>query len=116
MADVLEETPQNVEEIASSVGANPDALRRVLRLLSSYNIFDTNGDRFSHSPASRLLRRDHPRSMRGFVRMFGLSINWKAYEAFDETIKTGEPSVEKIYPGGFLELLFRAQKRKQYFQ
>jgi hypothetical protein len=39
--------------------------------------------------------------MRGFVRLPGLSINWKAYEAFHETIKTGEPAVEKIYPGGF---------------
>ncbi len=101
VADALEEIPQTASELAGIAGANADALGRVLRLLSAYGIFESNGNKFSHSPASRLLRKDHPQSMRGFVRMFGLSINWKAYEAFQETIKTGEPAVEKIYPGGF---------------
>lgn len=30
----------------------------------------------AHTPTSRLLRQDHPQSMRSFVRMFGLSGFW----------------------------------------
>ncbi len=101
VADVLNDTPKSAAELAGNVGADPDALFRALRLLTAYNIFELNSDKFSHTPASRLIRKDHPQSMNGFVRMFSLPINWKAYEAFHETIKTGEPAVEKIYPGGF---------------
>lgn len=101
VADALGESPQSAFELAQKVGANPDALARILRLLAAYEIFSVEDDQVSHTPASQLIRQDHPQSMRGFVRMFSLPINWNAYGAFHDTIRSGEPSVEKIYPGGF---------------
>jgi hypothetical protein len=101
VADALGETPQTAGELAKKVGANPDALGRILRLLAAYEIFAVEDDQISHTPASQLIRQDHPQSMRGFIRMFSLPINWNAYGAFHETIRTGEPSIEKIYSGGF---------------
>jgi DNA-binding Lrp family transcriptional regulator len=100
VADVLEDAPQTSEELAALVGVSPGALGRVLRLLAAHGIFEMKSSGISHSPASRLLRQDHPQSLKGFVRMFGLPINWKAYEVFDEAVKTGEPVMEKIHPGG----------------
>jgi hypothetical protein len=75
VADALDDTPRTAAELATSVGANADALGRVLRLLSAHGVFAGQDGRFLHSPASRLLRADHPQSMRAFVRMFGLTSN-----------------------------------------
>ncbi len=60
VADVLEETPMTAADLAAAVGAHPDALSRVLRLLAAHGVFAMYGDTFCHSAASRLLRKDHP--------------------------------------------------------
>jgi len=75
VADVLDETPRTAAELAAAVGAHPDALGRVLHLLSAYGVFVSQGETFRHSSTSRLLRSDHPQSMRAFVRMIGLARN-----------------------------------------
>ncbi len=101
VADVLDETPRTAADLAAAVGAHPDALSRVLRLLSAHGVFESQGDKFRHSPASRLLRTDHPQSMRAFARMCGLSINWAAYGQLDHSVRTGLPALDKVYPDGF---------------
>ncbi len=101
VADVLDETPRLAADLAALVGAQPDALGRVLRLLAAHGVFVSQGDSFCHSPASRLLRSDHPQSMRAFVRMFGLPINWAIYGALEQTVRTGLPAADQVFPGGF---------------
>jgi hypothetical protein len=101
VADKLDETPRTAAELAKAVGADPDALRRVLRLLAANGVFEARGSAFGHSPASRLLRSDHPQSVRSLARMFGLSTNWSAYGALDYTVRTGRPALEKVLPEGF---------------
>jgi O-methyltransferase domain/Dimerisation domain len=100
VADVLDETPRTAAELAESVGAHPDALSRVLRLLSAHGVFESQGDTFLHSSASRLLRTDHPQSMRAFARMFGLPINWTINGALDHSVRTGRPATETVLPEG----------------
>lgn len=101
VADVLDETPRTAAELAASVGAHPGALGRVLRLLCAYGVFEFQGDEFRHSPASRLLRTDHPQSMRAFVRMLGLPINWAVCGALEHSVRTGLPAAAKVLPGGY---------------
>jgi O-methyltransferase/methyltransferase family protein len=101
VADVLGDEPRTAEELAAATGANPDALRRVLRLLAAQGVFATENGRFRHSAASRLLRADHPQSMRAFARMFGLDTNWRILERLDHSLKTGAPAAEKVLPEGF---------------
>lgn len=101
VADELSETPQTPADLAAAVGADPDALRRVLRLLAAHGVFEADGDMFRHSPASQLLRTDHPQSMRALARMFGLPVNWTIYGAMDHAVKTGRPAADKVIPGGF---------------
>lgn len=101
VADALDETPRTAAQLAASVGAQPDALGRVLRLLAAHGVFECRGDNFQHSPASRLLRTDHPQSLRPLARMFGLSINWASWEALRHTLQTGLPAADKVVPGGF---------------
>jgi len=101
VADVLDESPRTAAELAAPVGAHPDALGRVLRLLSAHGVFESQGDKFCHSPASRLLRADHPQSMRAFARMLGLPPLWQPFQALEHAVRTGLPAVDKVLPGGF---------------
>ncbi|HYI14213.1 MAG TPA: methyltransferase [Thermomicrobiales bacterium] len=100
VADVLDETPRTSAALAADVGANPDALGRVLRLLAANGVFVSEGDTFHHSPTSRLLRADHPQSLRAFVRMLGLPINWSIYGELEYAVRTGLPAVNQVYPDG----------------
>lgn len=105
IADALGENPRTAADLAASTGANADALARALRLLSAYGIFapsnDISGSKgYVHTLASRLLRTDHPQSMRSFVRMIGSPVDWKGFEFLDHSMRTGEPSTEQIMPGG----------------
>jgi hypothetical protein len=101
VADALDETPRTAADLAASVGAHPDALGRVMRLLSAHGVFECREDEFRHSPASRLLRHDHPQSMRALVRMLGLPINWATYGSLEHSIRTGLPAAEKVLAGGY---------------
>jgi hypothetical protein len=101
VADVLDETPRTAADLARGVKADPDALRRVLRLLAAHGIFVIQGDAFAHSPASRLLRTDHPHSMRAFVRMFGLRAFWDTQGALLHSVRTGRVAAEEALPQGW---------------
>jgi hypothetical protein len=101
VADALDDEPRTPSDLAAVVGAHPDALARVLRLLSAYGVFEVDGDKVRHSAASRLLRSDHPHSMRAFARMFGLDFNWNAYSEFGHSVRTGQPATIKTSPRGF---------------
>lgn len=100
VADALNDTPRTAADLAAAVGAHPDALGRVLRLLATHGVFEERGDTFCHSPASRLLRTDHPRSMRALALMFGLPVNWTIFGEMDYSVKTGLPAAEHVSPGG----------------
>ncbi|HET6546674.1 MAG TPA: methyltransferase [Rhodanobacteraceae bacterium] len=100
VADALDESPRTAAELAASVGAHPGALGRVLRLLSSHGIFEADAETFRHSPASRLLRSDHPQSMRALVRMLGFPATWAVYRELEHSVRTGRPAAEKVLPEG----------------
>jgi C-methyltransferase len=59
-----------------------------------------DGDRFGHTPASQLLRSDHPMSMRAFPRMLGLRIISQTFGNLEHSVRTAAPAVETVEPGG----------------
>lgn len=99
VADKLDETPRTATELAASVGAQPEALGRVLRLLSAHGVFESYGGKFRHSPASRMLRTDHPQSMRDYVRMFGLRPFWATFGEMEQSVRTGLPTSDGVTSG-----------------
>ena len=100
VADHLDETPRTAAELAPLVGADPEALHRVLRLLSAHGVFEACDGKYRHSPASRMLRTDHPQSMRDYVRMFGLSPFWATFGEMEQSVRSGLPAGEKVISGG----------------
>jgi hypothetical protein len=101
VADKLDETPRTAAELAVSVGAHPEALGRILRLLSAHGVFESCAGKFRHSPTSRMLRTDHPSSMRDYVRMFGLPPFWATFGELEQSVRTGLPAGDKVTSGGF---------------
>ena len=105
VADVLGDTAETATELASKVGANANALERVLRLLATKGVFEDLDGRFRHTASSRLLRADHPQSMRGFAR---LAIPTRPLlGAFSHTLRTGRPAVEAVDPDGLWAYLVK---------
>ena len=100
IADHLGETPTTAEALGAVAGADPDALERMLRLLAVAGIFQARGDSWAHTELSRLLRSDHPQSMRPFVRMIGGRMQWAAAGELAHSGRTGEAAVEKLTRGG----------------
>ncbi len=101
VADALNETPRTPADLATAVRADADALGRVLRLLAAHRVFAVEGEAFTHTAASRLLRTDHPQSMRAFVRMFGLHAFWDTQGALLTSVRTGRVAAQEVLPKGF---------------
>lgn len=100
VADALGDEPRDAAQLASAVGANPEALNRALRLLCAYGIFQAHSGGYAHTEASRLLRSDHPHSMRSYVRWIGSEFDWKTIGLLEHSIRTGKPSVNLVAPEG----------------
>jgi SAM-dependent methyltransferase len=102
IADALGEAPQSAEDLAATTGTHAGALSRALRLLSAHGVFQKSDGAYAHTAASRLLRSDHPQSVRPFVRMQGIPALWHIWEHLDHSLKTGRSATEKALPhGGF---------------
>jgi C-methyltransferase len=100
VADQIGDYAVSTPELASRCGADADALGRMLRLMAAHGIFKPDGAGFRHTPASRLLRSDHPMSMRALVTMMGLPVFAAAFARLEHTARTGSAAVETVEPDG----------------
>lgn len=115
VADALDDTPQPIASLARATAADAGALGRVLRLLALYGIFDYQGQVVGHTEMSRMLRQDHPQSLRALVRMFGLTGFWAAVGELGSAVRTGEPSADRALPGGFWAYLAQNPEASRVF-
>jgi SAM-dependent methyltransferase len=92
VADALGEERATAAVLAARTGLDPDALNRMLRLLAAHGVFAHEKGGYVHTPASRLLRSDHPQSLRSFARMHGLEPMWGGFTALAHTALTGKPA------------------------
>src|SRR5438034_6973920 len=97
VADALDEEPRPAADLAREVGANADALDRVMRLLASHGVFRRVGGKYGHNALSLALRSDHPNSMRAYVRLVGLPVFWKSWEALEQVVRSGKPAVSDVF-------------------
>jgi hypothetical protein len=105
IADHLGDTPRSAAQLAEPAGVNADALERILRLLTTYGIFERTDEGYRHTDASRLLCSDHPQSMRSFAWLNGLPGLWASLGAMDHALRTGAAAWEAVDPRGFFPYL-----------
>lgn len=100
VADHLADTAKTAEVLASESGCDAAALARMLRLLSVAGLFESTAAGWVHTELSRLLRSDHPQSMRAFARMIGGRVQWAAAGELAHAARTGHAAIEQVVPGG----------------
>lgn len=97
IADVLSAGPQSAETIAGKVGANPDAVHRLLRMLASRGVFTERADgRYALTPMADALRVEAPASVRGVVLFFGHPYHWEHWGHLPYSVQTGLPSTDAL--------------------
>lgn len=89
IADQLADGPKQAHEIAERVGANADAVHRMMRALASIGVFSLEGDRFALTPLSETLRSGVPGSMRNMAAAETDHAHWASWGRFTDTVRTG---------------------------
>jgi len=91
VAEQLALGPKSVADLARVANVNEDALCRVMRAVSIFGIFKEVEDRrFEQTPASDVLRAEHPQSLRPFVLFFPDPLHFRFYSNLMHSVKTGE--------------------------
>ncbi|HEX5616149.1 MAG TPA: methyltransferase [Acidimicrobiia bacterium] len=90
VADALGARRRTPDDLATAVGADADALGRVLRFLAARGIFrqDRRG-RWRNNGASSLLRAEHPDSLRSWIRFQGAPWHFAIWQHADASVRTG---------------------------
>lgn len=93
--DHLSSGPKTATELAQATGANEDGLNRILRLLASIGIFEQVEPRgYGLTPASQLLRKDVPGSLRGMALFLPDPLHFRIYANLKHSVMTGEPAAD----------------------
>jgi hypothetical protein len=85
--------PLPVAELATAVGADQDALWRVLRMVGDHHIVTLEGDRVGLTSRGRLLCRDHPASLSAAFATVGDS---DVAHGLTETLRTGRAAAPRV--------------------
>ncbi len=92
VADRFDGGARNVDDLASEVGADPQALYRALRLLASIGVFAEAGPRsFALTPLGNTLRSDAPDSVRNFAIAETAPGHWQPWGRLADSLRTGKP-------------------------
>lgn len=89
--DLLADGLQSNRALAAATGANPRALFRLMRAMSSLGLCRHEGDVFELTEAGQPLRKDVPGSVRGIV-MYAAGDQWRAWADLATVVKTGRPA------------------------
>ncbi len=96
LAGALAAGPRTADELAAAVGADPDALRRLLRMLASHGIFSRESDRFALDDVADCLRDDAEPSLRELVLYYGAEPQ-RAWGELLHSIRTGKPGFDRAF-------------------
>lgn len=106
VADALAGGPLPLDELAAKVGANPDALSRLLRAVISRGIFARRDDgRYELTPLADLLRSDAPTSLAAVARFIGYPQHREHWSLLPDAIKTGASVVPALRGKSFFDYL-----------
>ncbi len=97
IANALTDDPLPLADLADRVGADPDALRRLMRALISRGIFRQRRDgRYDLTALAETLRSDAPFSMHGYARLIGSPQHREHWSLLIESVKSGKAIVPQL--------------------
>lgn len=97
IADLLAGGAKPVSELARASHTNEDALYRMLRALTSVDVFrETESRTFANTALSEAIRSDAPNSARDAVLFMADPLHIKIYGDMIHTVETGETGFKKV--------------------
>ncbi len=97
IADALVDRPLPLADLADRVGADPDALRRLMRALIGRGIFRQRRDgRYDLTAMAETLRSDAPFSMRGYARLLGSPQHREHWSLLGESVRSGKAILPQL--------------------
>ncbi|WNG44363.1 SAM-dependent methyltransferase [Archangium minus] len=116
VADLLEKGPRSAASLAEELGADPQSLYRLLRLLASAGVFsEDDSGHFSLTPAADYLRTNAPGSLRSAVLMLTQKTFWTPAGELSETVRKGKDPFDRIFGAPFFDYLERDPKEGARF-
>lgn len=104
VADQLAAGPRGSDDLARAVGAQPQALHRVLRMLASIGVFgQPDPGVFALTPLGETLRSDSPDSVRNFAIAETAYGHWATWGRLLDSVKTGAPMAREALGGDLWE-------------
>jgi C-methyltransferase len=105
IADKLGDSTTPVATLSEATGTKAEALRRLLRFLSAYGIFEeASPDSFRNTELSSVLRDDHPQSIRASLQRIG-AFFWSAVGDLEHSLRTGEAAFVHVHGVPFFRYL-----------
>ena len=106
IADLVQERPRTVAELAEETQADPRSLFRILRVLAGFGVFreDSNG-RFCMTRRARELLSAGPASLRSWLMCVGRPEIWLGFVHSMESVRTGTSVFEIAHKQGFYDYL-----------
>lgn len=95
-------TAPPVAELAGRLGADPDALARLLRFLASAGLVAPAGDSYTLTLLGQPLRRDARFSLRPLARIYGGSF-YQSFAALGHAVRTGQQGFEHHFGQGHFD-------------
>jgi len=114
--DLVEAAPKSAQELASQIGADPQALYRLMRATASVGVLSEGPDgKFSQTPMSAVLRSKATPSLRAFAIMTGREWHGRGWAHLEHCVRTGEPAMQQIYGAPIFEYLKQHPEEAQIF-
>jgi hypothetical protein len=114
--DLIEATPKSVEELARQIGADPQALYRLMRATASVGVLSEGPDgKFSQTPMSKVLRSNAIPSLRAFAIMGGREWHGRGWSHLEYCVRTGKQALDQIYGAHVFEFLKQHPEEGQIF-
>lgn len=87
-----------VEDLAAATGTYGPSLYRLMRALAGSGVFaEESPGRFRHTPLSRMLRSDHPTSLRAFFESVLGGGHYTAWGALEHSVRTGQTAFDHAH-------------------
>jgi hypothetical protein len=116
IADLIASGKTGTEVLAQHTGMHALSLKRMLRALCAYDVFEekTPGE-FGLRPMGTQLRDDVPGSLRNFARYFPDQRSWKCLEDIENTIRTGKTAMSLAFGMNSFQWLAERPKEAAVF-
>ncbi|HHF7368177.1 TPA: methyltransferase [Legionella bozemanae] len=114
VANHLSSGPKRIDELAKVTESKPELLDRILKFLSSYDLFNYNNGFYSLTELSKPLCDDDPHSMRDVLCMVD-DAWWQAFSQLDVSLNTGTPAFEIQHGDDFFSFLSKNVEKQQNF-